>query len=368
MSTKKSRPGAANTEATMRPTQTSPKRKRRARHARNSNGYTPSRDGGTKSSREEGPGSSSARHQRTSRRVPEPNTPIDWAAFLASPPPQADWLVFPLVERGQQVSLYSETKAGKSLLTLDLLNRACRGAQLDGSKTAPLRVLYLDFENPEDDLRLRLDALQASAKDLEGLVYIQFPDLPPFDTDEGGDALSELVIKHDVDLVVIDTISRAVDGPENDSRTWHLFYRHTLLKLKRLRVASLRLDHSGKELTAGARGSSAKNSDVDAVWGLKHDKTKRKRTLHRTHTRRGIGPDRVTLDEQTAPLLHVLSDVSGGDLDEVEVLCARLDRIGIPLSSGRPTVSKALREHGVVASTKIMEEVVKRRKERSNVS
>ncbi|MGP5052998.1 AAA family ATPase [Brachybacterium alimentarium] len=298
----------------------------------------------------------------------EPNTPIDWATFLSSSPPEPDWLVFPLVERGQQACLYSETKAGKSLLALDLLKRACMGVQLDDSKTAPIRVLYLDFENPEDDLRLRLDSFQASAEDLEGLVYIQFPILPPFDTEEGGEALLSLVMKHQVDLVVIDTISRAIEGLENESSTWHRFYRYTLLGLKRLRVASLRLDHSGKALSSGARGSSAKNSDVDAVWSLKHEKSKRRRTLKRTYTRRGRGPDQVALDEQTRPLLHVLAGVRGGDLDEVEALCVQLDRLGILPDAGRPTVSKVLREQGVEASTKTLEEVVRRRKDRSRDS
>ena len=70
---------------------------------------------------------------------------------------------------------------------------------------------------------------KASAEDLEGLVYIQFPILPPFDTEEGGEALLSLVMKHQVDLVVIDTISRAIEGLENESSTWHRFYRYTLL-------------------------------------------------------------------------------------------------------------------------------------------
>ena len=298
----------------------------------------------------------------------EPNTPIDWATFFESPPPKPDWLVFPLVQRGQHALLFSETKAGKSLLTLDLLSRACNGVQLDDSETSPMRVLYLDFENSQDDLRLRLDSLQASAKGLTGLVYISFPSLPPLDTWEGGKELLNLVTKHKVDLVVIDTISRAVEGQENDAMTWHALYRHSLMRLQRLRVATLRLDHSGNRESAGPRGSTAKTSDVDAVWRLKHEKPGRRRTLKRTFTRRGVGPDEIVLSEQAAPLLHVLLEAKGDDQDKVEQLCAQLDRLGVAPGAGRPTVAKALKEAGIRASTTTLAQVVKTRNGSASIS
>jgi hypothetical protein len=56
--------------------------------------------------------------------------------------------------------------------------------------------------------------------------------------------------------VVIDTVSRAIDGEENSNDTW----------LNQLGIAMIRLDHSGKDETKGMRGGSAKSGDVDAVW------------------------------------------------------------------------------------------------------
>ena len=70
------------------------------------------------------------------------------------------------------------------------------------------------------------------------------------------------------DLVVIDTLSRVTEGPENDSDTYRNLYRHTWLPLKRAGIAAVRLDHTGHEGTR-ARGSSAKGDDVDVVWLLK---------------------------------------------------------------------------------------------------
>lgn len=344
MTSKKSRPGADDTGATGLPTQTGSQHKRLAQHRRASTEYRMSPALG---------------HER--------NKPVKWAKFLTQKPSASDWLLYPFMERGQHASLYSEPKAGKSLLVLELATKACLGSLLDGSRTAPFRVLYLDYENPDEDILLRLHALQAVASDLEGLIYIQFPDLPPLDTKEGGAELIALVEKHRVDLVVVDTISRALDGLENDASTWSRFYQHTMLHLKRLGVASLRLDHAGKDRSLGARGSSAKNADVDAVWSMKFDKSKRQRSLQRTYTRRGRGPEEVVLAVEENPLRHVLLRSSGGSDDVVESIIRELDQLGVPPDAGRTRVRKALGPTPIRASTTTLEKVVKERKKRLEV-
>lgn len=338
MTKMESRPGAAHTEATDQMHNTRPQRKRLAKHRREK-----------------------VHHDRPCSRDPKPNEPIDWKSFLSVPPGPPDWLLFPMLERRQHALLFSETKAGKSLLTLDLVKRACAGVQLDGTQTRPMRALYLDYENPDDDIRLRLNDMGATPGQLADLVYIQFPDLPPLDTAAGGARFVGLVREHDVDLVVIDTISRALEGPENDSSTAHNLYNHSLLPLKRMGVSSLRLDHSGADPRKGARGSSAKNSDVDAVWMLKYDKKKRRRTLIRTYSRRGRGPETLEFEVQTAPLRH-LPDVAGGSASaQIDRLCAVLDELDLPRTAGRPAVKEALKRAGYKASTAVLQEVVKQR-------
>jgi hypothetical protein len=69
-------------------------------------------------------------------------------------------------------------------------------------------------------------------------------------------------------LVIIDTFSRAVEGAENDADTVRNFYRWTAINLKAEHRSLLRIDHSGKDLKKGARGTSAKNDDVDLVWQM----------------------------------------------------------------------------------------------------
>jgi RecA-family ATPase len=73
---------------------------------------------------------------------------------------------------------------------------------------------------------------------------------------------------YDCTIVVIDTVSRAIEGEENENDTWLKFYRHTGLKMKKAGISCIRLDHSGKDGSKGQRGGSAKSGDVDAVWRM----------------------------------------------------------------------------------------------------
>src|SRR5665811_1892888 len=132
-----------------------------------------------------------------------------------------------------------------------------------------VRVLYVDFENdPRGDVRSRLQAMDYGPADLEGLDYLSFPSMAGLDTERGALELLEAVKAYGSEVVIIDTVSRAVDGKENENDTYLQMYRHTGLALKRAGVAIIRLDHSGKDETKGQRGASAKSGDVDAVWRL----------------------------------------------------------------------------------------------------
>lgn len=283
----------------------------------------------------------------TAPDIVKANLPIDWYGLLSRPPGEPDWLLKPFIARGKIISLYSKPKAGKSLVLLNLLHRALTGTHLDGSPAIPSTILYLDHENDDDDLHERLHAMGGEAQDLDNLVYLQFPEISPLDTKQGGVQLTALVEFYKPDLVVLDTVSRFIDGTENDATTWLNLYNHTLVKLKQRGVAVLRLDHTGRDEAKGARGSSAKTSDVDAAWSLKYDKEKNTRTLTRDSVRNAKGPDVLELRVELNPLNHLLIERM---LDPVERLVWELDRLQIDPSKGRDTVRAELASHGVKAS------------------
>lgn len=194
---------------------------------------------------------------------------LDWHALWADDS-EEEWIVEPLLPARRLVALYSAPKLGKSLLMLEIAVAICTGRPVLGATIdRPRRVLYVDFENdPRADIRERLIAMRVGPDDLERLDYLSFPSLPALDSARGGITLMAAINHYASEVVVVDTVSRAIAGEENENDTWLGFYRHTGLLLKQAGVSLVRLDHSGKDETKGQRGGSAKSGDVDAVWRL----------------------------------------------------------------------------------------------------
>ena len=186
----------------------------------------------------------------------------------------AQWLIEPIIPAHRAVALYAAGKTGKSLLILDLVAAAASGRNILGGVPleAPIRILYVDQEMTQPDLQERLHSLGYEQPDqtlTKHLHYYQLSPWPPLDTPAGGQCLLAEALKVKAQLVVIDTLIRTVSGEENSADTIKNFYQHTGMALKAAGIALLRIDHAGKDLTRGQRGTSAKRDDVDVVWLLK---------------------------------------------------------------------------------------------------
>jgi hypothetical protein len=183
---------------------------------------------------------------------------------------EEEWIAYPLLPARRLIALYSAPKVGKSLLLLELAAGIASGRPILGNPAGPKRVvLYVDFENdPKADIRERLQNMGYTPSDLDNLKVLSFPTMDALDSAKGSEQLMAAVQAFNAELVVIDTVSRAIAGDENENDTWLDFYRHTGLKLKQAQVALVRLDHAGKDEAKGQRGGSAKSGDVDAVWRM----------------------------------------------------------------------------------------------------
>ena len=299
-----------------------------------------------------------------SESAPKRNAPLVWEDVLNGPPEPEDWILWPLVERGKQVTLFSAPKQGKSLVTLDLVAAACAGNPGPNNKgRAPIRALYLDAENTASDLRERLHAMGYEPSDLENLTYISFPSLPPLDTAQGAHELHQLVIEHRPELIVLDTLSRFIEGDENESKTWQALYQHSLMPLKGQNIAVLRLDHTGKDVTRGERGSSAKTSDVDASYLLTYEPGRGTRTLKRELTRNGHSPERITLAIREEPLRHTVPSINeAAAFNPVHRILNELDAAGVPGDWGRERAAEVLKQRGFKCKTIDLADAVRERK------
>jgi len=294
---------------------------------------------------------------------------IDWAE-LWEDDTEDEWIVAPILPARRFVALFSPPKVGKSLLLLELAVAIARGETVLGhTPDRPRRVLYLDFENdPRGDVRTRLQAMGRKPDELVDLVYLSYPSLHHLDSFAGACELLAICEEYGVEVVVIDTISRAVSGEENDNDTWLGLYRNTGVALKRAGIAAIRLDHTGKDHTKGMRGGSAKYGDVDAVWSM----TRLSETTYRlecTANRLPIGEKVLIIERAQGPLRHTVALRRTGDVvqDEVDAHVAELDRLQVPETWGRERCEAALKKAGFTVSHRRLRDAIQQRQQRAGV-
>jgi len=204
--------------------------------------------------------------------------------------------------------------------------------------------------------------------DLQNLKMLSFPTLDGLDTSKGAQQLLAACHVYGCDIVIIDTISRAVDGDENENDTWLAFYRNTGLLLKQNEITMVRLDHTGKDESKGQRGGSAKSGDVDAIWKLsKVTDDGSKLQLKLDDARMQITERTLILDRLSDPRLHHkvagAGQMAAWDAKVAEII-ETLDDHAAPRDIGRGRVRDLLKTLGISASNNVLEEAIRQRKNR----
>lgn len=288
---------------------------------------------------------------------------VDWAQLWSTENQQGEWLAEPLLARGRAHALYAGAKSGKSLLLLELAAALATGKPvLNLPKREPIPVLYIDYEMTAADIRDRLEAFGYSKDDnMEHLHYVLLPSIGGLDTKAGADTVIAAVTQKNIQLVIIDTTARAVEGEENDADTLRAFYRWSGVALKSLGVTWVRADHAGKDSAKGQRGSSAKNDDVDVVWKF----TKRNTTsilIEATHRRMQWIPDKVELElrEYNGVLMH---SVVGDEItDAAQQLAKQLDNIGADVEITARAARELLKKHNIKSASDILRSALRLRR------
>jgi hypothetical protein len=284
----------------------------------------------------------------------------DWPSFWAHDDTAAQWMMEPVIAEGRAHAIYAPGGTGKSLFSLWIAATLATGRQgLDNHPGTPRRVLYLDYEMTPEDVRERLESMgYDNTCDLTRLHYAILPSLPPADAPEGGKAIARMAQLVDAELVILDTFSRAVSGDENDADTVRAFYRWTLLHLKSEGRTFARIDHAGKDLDKGQRGSSAKNDDVDVVWQM--TKADDGFKLLAKKRRMGWVPEEIALLQHDTPSLHyrVVDDLAPAGTAKV---IADLDDLKMPPSVSARKAAAALKEAGKGARDQLVRAAQKHR-------
>jgi hypothetical protein len=290
---------------------------------------------------------------------------LDWKRAFERLPEDVDWLVPDFLVRGSLYSLVSPAKAGKSLLMQDTSAALAAGRPALGHPAQePIHVLYVDHENSRDDLTERYGEMGYGPEDLANLHYLSFPTMPPLDRAVGGQDLADVADHYGAELIIIDTLARVVAGEENSADTYRDFYRHTLLPLKAARRTVVRLDHRGHGRD-GARGSSAKNDDVDVVWQLSQSPGLNGEayvTLKLERQRGNAHPDMIRVLRDINPRLRHEAKPAPLTLDEEQRIRNCIDamkRIGLPPDMGARKARTALRDSGYKVRNAVVAAAVK---------
>lgn len=242
-------------------------------------------------------------------------TYTDLAGLFSRPRTTVHWHIAPLIAAGRVTLLYSPGKTGKSLIAMEAAAALTTGRAAFGTDATrqPLHVLYVDQEMTPDDWQDRLTSMGYARDDeqvlSEHLHLAQLQAWPPMDTAAGGAALHTHAKDVGARVVIIDTVSKVVSGEENSNDTAQAFYRHSLLNLKRDGIGTLVLDHTGKDITRGARGGSAKTDNIDLAFELLL-RGKDLLTLRCSHARfHDPALDDPTFLRRThTPLAHLIED------------------------------------------------------------
>lgn len=316
------------------------------------------------------PGSDAELTAAWEAKVKERFPALDWATLWADDT-EEEWIIEPILPARRLVALYSAPKLGKSLLMLEIAVGIARGTPVLGvTPDRTRRVLYVDFENdPKGDIRERLQAMGERPEHLDNLVYLSFPMLSALDTAAGGAELMAAIGVYQCEVVVIDTISRAVAGEENENDTWLQFYRHTGLALKARGISLIRLDHTGKDETKGQRGGSAKSGDVDSIWRMSRvtDDTFQ---LECEGARLPITEKILILRREGNPLRHRVDPAGRSAAMRAREAAAAplvdaMDKLDLPHDAGRRVAKKALDDALIPHGTSTLQTAIRLRKERA---
>lgn len=130
----------------------------------------------------------------------------------------------------------------------------------------------------------------------------------------------------------------------------------------------MRLDHRGKDAAAGARGSSAKNDDVDAVWHLSKSPGPNGESyvsLKLERQRGSAHPEMIRVPRDINPRLLHKAQAPPLTLTEQERVTHCIDamkRIGLAPDTGARKARTALRDSNYKVRNEIVAAAVKARK------
>jgi KaiC/GvpD/RAD55 family RecA-like ATPase len=216
--------------------------------------------------------------------------------------PRREWLVDGLLPKGGVSLLFGESGVGKSFVAIDMSVRIAAGESVLDRPTASGPVFYVALEGHTGLYdRFRAVCEEIGVLDADHLrLVVRTRSLDLLSSDSVGELISAVqsaaADRHTgAALVVIDTLSRAMPGADENSPG---VMNGAVTALTRVQhetgAAVLVIHHSGKTAERGARGHSSLRAAVDAELLVSRDKLGRALTV--TKQRDGADLIKVPFD------------------------------------------------------------------------
>jgi len=192
---------------------------------------------------------------------------LDPVELLSRPEPE--WIIWRVLPEAEQATIYGESTSGKSFLALDMACAIVRGIPWRGQHVKQGKVGYVCAEG-DGDFQLRIAAYcQANMiepADLKKLGLKILPDAPNlFEAADVNEVIRSLHAFGNPAVIFIDTLARTSAGAnENSAEDMNKVLSHCQQIHKHTGALVCFIHHSGKDLSKGARGSSALKAADDA--------------------------------------------------------------------------------------------------------
>jgi RecA-family ATPase len=167
------------------------------------------------------------------------------------PPPEPDWLVQGLIERGTITLLSADSGAGKSMVSASIAVAIIQGKPWNGRPTTGGRVLVVDEENFRRVVHNRLRALGMTNAHRANLRYFLRAGVK-LGAEDWGERVQEELEAFKPDLLIIDTAAAATSVDMNDNTGVAALFATTLRPLAD-ECAVMLLHHERKPQQGGKR-------------------------------------------------------------------------------------------------------------------
>jgi len=208
---------------------------------------------------------------------------FDLRDVITKPPTPVPWAIDGLVVENGIGLVSGEGGVGKSYILMELALALACGRPLfqNFPVTRPYKVLYVDQEMPEFASRARLGRMMRGVGLTEATVPIErllvgYNGRLRLDNSGWTSGLRDFVSAYGIEFVLVDSLARTLQGPENDATTANNFFRAVspmlqangcgLVLLSHLRKRQL--DESMNDPGQRLRGHSAWRDIIDFHMGV----------------------------------------------------------------------------------------------------